>query len=98
MLSPRDCLGKSKNEVYGWVRVAKADRSLTKQDRTIGAHAMIYVVHFSDGKTAQVHAANELQARRIVLAQFRGRIVAAITRGGLLDLSFRRPPVEAWKS
>ena len=55
---------------------------------------MIYVVHFADGKTAQVHATNQLQARRIAIEQFRGRIVAAITHAGLLDMGYRRPPAE----
>ena len=58
---------------------------------------MIYVVHFTDGKTAQVHAVNQLQARRIAIEQFRGRIVAAITQAGLLDISFRRPPAQIGK-
>ena len=58
---------------------------------------MVYVVHFVDGKTAQVHATNQLQARRIAIEQFRGRIVAAITQAGLSDISFRRPPAQIQK-
>ena len=55
---------------------------------------MIFIVHFSDGKAAQVHAANQLQARRITVAQFHGQFVVAINPAGLLDLAFRSPPVE----
>ncbi len=58
---------------------------------------MVYIVHFDDGKTAQVNATNQFQARRIAIEQFRGRLVAAITQAGLLDLTFRQPPVEMAK-
>jgi hypothetical protein len=59
---------------------------------------MIYVIHLSDGRTAQVHAANELQAKRLAIAQFRGRLIEAVTPAGLLDLTFRRPPAEIGKT
>jgi hypothetical protein len=71
----------------------------SSKDSTIrSTYRMIYIVHFADGRTAQVHAMNQLQGRRIAIEQFRGRIVAAITQAGLLDISFRRPPGQIGKN
>ena len=58
---------------------------------------MIYIVHFADGKTAQIHASSELQARRVATMQFRGRLIVSIAPAGLLDIGFRRPPVSSQK-
>lgn len=56
---------------------------------------MIFEVHFADGTKAQISATTGYMAQRLASAQFKGKLIIAIRKAGLMGLAQRpQPPVQ----